>query len=109
MSDSSDSADAFGSSKRFLCQQCPKTFNRRYNLQAHVRSHTKLKPFVCPSCPESFVRKHDLHRHIASRHEHRVFGPCRFCGKSYSREDTFKRHVAEEEQAFKKRGAAGHR
>lgn len=44
---------------------CTKTFakNRSYNLKAHLRSHSQLKPFACNHCPRAFSRKHDLERH----------------------------------------------
>lgn len=44
---------------------CTKTFakNRSYNLKAHLRSHSQLKPFACSHCPRAFSRKHDLERH----------------------------------------------
>jgi hypothetical protein len=44
---------------------CNKTFakNRSYNLKAHLRSHSQLKPFACAVCPRAFSRKHDLERH----------------------------------------------
>lgn len=44
---------------------CTKTFakNRSYNLKAHLRSHSQLKPYQCTHCPRAFSRKHDLERH----------------------------------------------
>lgn len=44
---------------------CTKTFakNRTYNLKAHLRAHSQLKPFACTECPRAFSRRHDLERH----------------------------------------------
>ncbi|KAI8926040.1 hypothetical protein BC831DRAFT_392054, partial [Entophlyctis helioformis] len=54
--------------RRFCCTKCNKTYTRKYNLEAHLRSHFNVKPFACTSCSESFVRKHDLQRHMQSLH-----------------------------------------
>lgn len=44
---------------------CNKTFakNRTYNLKAHLRAHSQLKPFACTDCDRAFSRRHDLERH----------------------------------------------
>ena len=45
--------------------ECGKRFpkNRTYNLKAHLRSHSQVKPFQCGYCNRAFSRKHDLERH----------------------------------------------
>ncbi|KAL2919334.1 hypothetical protein HK105_200977 [Polyrhizophydium stewartii] len=86
--------------RRFPCDICGKAFTRKYNLEAHVLSHNNVKPFTCTydGCGEMFVRKYDLNRHIVSVHERALFGPCPFCGRSYSRSDSYRKHVRLEER-----------
>ncbi|KAI8926524.1 hypothetical protein BC831DRAFT_390615, partial [Entophlyctis helioformis] len=56
--------------RKFTCTDCNKSFTRKYNLDAHMRSHYNVKPFRCTlaGCQEAFVRKHDLQRHVLSVH-----------------------------------------
>ncbi|KAL2919332.1 hypothetical protein HK105_200975 [Polyrhizophydium stewartii] len=82
--------------RRFPCLVCGKTFTRKYNLDAHVRSHNNIKPFACDECPDAFVRKHDLQRHIVSVHKRSTFGPCPHCGRTYSRSDSYRKHLRTE-------------
>ncbi|KAI8926027.1 hypothetical protein BC831DRAFT_383650, partial [Entophlyctis helioformis] len=73
---------------------CPKAYTRKYNLEAHMRGHYNLKPFKCtaPGCTEAFVRKHDLQRHVVCLHSRVAYGPCDYCGRTYSRGDTYRKH-----------------
>lgn len=72
---------------------CNKSFakNRSYNLKAHLRSHSQLKPFACSVCPRAFSRKHDLERHSRVHSGDKPY-VCEICGKGFPRSDALRRH-----------------
>nr|XP_042910625.1 zinc finger protein 761-like [Parasteatoda tepidariorum] len=47
----------------FACPMCPKTFNSKVSLDAHLCSHTGQKLFKCQICSREFSFKHSLKRH----------------------------------------------
>ncbi|KAI0555112.1 hypothetical protein F4679DRAFT_522273 [Xylaria curta] len=58
---------------RFPCPDCKRTFTRKANRDAHVRSHYDERPFVCDICPnKAFVRSNDLRRHVRQIHSRRI-------------------------------------
>jgi len=82
---------------------CTKTFakNRSYNLKAHLRSHSQLKPFACSHCPRAFSRKHDLERHARVHSGDKPY-LCEACGKGFPRSDALRRHWRVEKECGEK-------
>ncbi|SAL99008.1 hypothetical protein [Absidia glauca] len=80
----------------FACPLCQRRFNRRYNLNAHIRIHDphRKKLFDCPVCTQSFDRKHDRDRHVDALHfENKRRALCQLCEASFTRRDALIRHM----------------
>lgn len=91
----------------YVCPICSKKFTKRYNMQSHARSHSTQRPHKCDyvegdnECKKTFVRLSDLTRH---RKSHSVGeyhcsgikpdGTEWGCGRSFSRADTLRNHLA---------------
>ncbi|KAL9556811.1 hypothetical protein MBANPS3_001709 [Mucor bainieri] len=80
--------------RKFECDICHATFNRRYNLGTHIKTHDKnrRKDFPCHLCQKFFDRKHDLTRHISTVHNGERAYACAECPSTFSRKDAMVRH-----------------
>ncbi|KAF9358658.1 hypothetical protein BGX26_001223 [Mortierella sp. AD094] len=73
---------------------CNKTFDRRYNLQQHYKTHKQsVRPFVCEvkTCQKAFIRRADLERHARIHSGIKPFG-CNWCSQTFSRTEARHRH-----------------
>mmetsp|Transcript_33852 Transcript_33852/g.83012 ORF Transcript_33852/g.83012 Transcript_33852/m.83012 type:complete len:200 (+) Transcript_33852:381-980(+) len=54
--------------RRYKCDECDKTFSKKYNLRAHYRLHSGETPFKCnhPGCDKSFKWKSSLKSHLSA-------------------------------------------
>ncbi|XP_037811812.1 longitudinals lacking protein, isoforms H/M/V isoform X4 [Lucilia sericata] len=61
---------AHGSTERFPCAVCGKSYLRKRHLQRHMRDECIGIPprFSCDLCPSRFRRKYHMVRHLTSKH-----------------------------------------
>jgi zinc finger protein MSN2/4 len=53
--------------KRHVCHICSKNFQRKNDVQRHIRSvHSKEKPYKCDICDTRFTRPDGLKMHLES-------------------------------------------
>jgi uncharacterized C2H2 Zn-finger protein len=89
-----------GEERKFECDICHMSFNRRYNLGTHIKTHDKnrSKDFACHLCLKPFDRKHDLTRHVATVHNGERAYNCNTCTSTFSRKDALVRHQLQKHQ-----------
>lgn len=62
--------DSYPTAKVFSCPRCMKLYNRKYNLQRHLRLECGVGPqFECPICHKKSKRKHNLMVHMRTHGE----------------------------------------
>jgi len=79
-------------SRDFECHLCGKTYNRKHQLDQHVRGdHMNDKPHKCQTCGKAFVRRDKLTQHEAT-HTGEMRHKCPFCEKPFINHGTMWSH-----------------
>ncbi|GIY48277.1 hypothetical protein CDAR_92651 [Caerostris darwini] len=66
----------------YACDDCDKTFLKRYNLIRHIRTHTDEKPYKCTVCNKCFTQNSDLTAHMRM-HNRKTLHKCTECSESF--------------------------
>lgn len=64
--------------KRFVCDQCPRSFKKHVRLVEHKRLHTGEKPFACDECGKQFRIRMRLNEHKLRHSKEKKF-KCEIC------------------------------
>ena len=79
-------------SRDFGCHLCGKTYNRKHQLDQHVRGdHMNDKPHKCQTCDKAFVRRDKLVQHEAT-HTGEMRYKCPHCEKPFINHGTMWSH-----------------
>ena len=88
--------------KIFTCNLCNKEFNRKQNLQRHLKKKypcVKKEEFKCEFCNKSYKYNFTLKRHLKTckvkqeKEEEDKKLKCEFCNKSYKQKQHLTRHL----------------
>ncbi|XP_077426541.1 transcription factor IIIA-like [Vanacampus margaritifer] len=87
------------SHKRYICSftPCTAAYNKQWKLDAHLCSHTGVRPHACPQdgCTKSFLSPYHLARHQLIHSGLRPF-PCSAegCAEAFSTNSNLARHIS---------------
>ncbi|XP_060605137.1 zinc finger protein 678-like [Ruditapes philippinarum] len=62
--------------KKYVCDDCGKSFFNSTLLAQHVRTHTKEKPYKCPLCNYACAIKQNIHKHSMKVHKTQCKAVC---------------------------------
>jgi len=81
------------------CEECGKSFAKRYRLKRHAVVHSVMKAFSCDVCESKFSRKDKLDNHINAKHTEisdKICYECHICNKSYGTNWYLNKHLEKE-------------
>ncbi|XP_071805403.1 histone-lysine N-methyltransferase MECOM-like [Asterias amurensis] len=83
----------YRANRDFHCEECPKTFHWKSNLQRHQQEHDSNLQFPCEHCDKVFSDPSNLQRHIRTQHVGARCHACPECGKTFATSSGLKQHT----------------
>ncbi|XP_055535522.1 zinc finger protein 891-like [Wyeomyia smithii] len=77
--------------KKHSCSICDKTFENRFNLGIHMRTHTGPRPYKCEICGKRYTIASKLQGHMRFHTGERPF-KCDVCAKAFAHKSHLKAH-----------------
>ena len=78
--------------RKYVCDECPKSFKGSAALKAHKLGHSGLRPYACEHCERTFSQKPHLDKHKLVHNNEFPF-PCGSCGKKFRSHGHVKYHI----------------
>lgn len=85
----------------FKCEQCDKSFAKKFQLNAHLVQHVpeEDRNCICPQCDKAFATTAKLNVHFKLRHQPPKIHVCDVCAKSFKSKVQFDRHCKEHDES----------
>lgn len=77
----------------YSCNECGKSFYKKYNLNIHKETHRDDRSHVCKMCGKKFKTTQGLRMHMESHSNERPF-MCEICGKIFKTRAVLESHTA---------------
>uniref|UniRef100_A0A8D8WPG4 Zinc finger protein 226 n=1 Tax=Cacopsylla melanoneura TaxID=428564 RepID=A0A8D8WPG4_9HEMI len=74
------------------CDQCGKKWRTVSELNAHIKTHSDLRPYVCEICGQGYKLKKALDVHVGMHNGVYPF-TCHFCNKSFTQKVGLQKHI----------------
>jgi hypothetical protein len=86
------------SGQTFICETCSATFKSRRNLRMHIHHHHLERKLQCQLCPKAFVEAGKLKQHMTNVHIKDTPYKCRYCEKAYNDKSNMRQHERREHE-----------
>ncbi|CCE93887.1 Pzf1p TDEL_0H00280 [Torulaspora delbrueckii] len=78
--------------KRYICDECHRSFSKKSHLERHVYVHSQDKPLHCSSCGKGFTTGQQLRRHEIT-HTKSFKCPYDECNESFYKHPQLRSHI----------------
>ncbi|KAJ8667991.1 hypothetical protein QAD02_009654 [Eretmocerus hayati] len=89
----SSEAGSSRSQRKFNCDLCSKSFDVRYKLERHKKTHNEDRPAACRFCSSSYKNERNLKEHMLRKHSSERSYSCDLCGKSFAVKQDLTHHM----------------
>lgn len=76
----------------YPCSKCTRTFQTKYAMHRHLKTHTENNNLICQICKRAFSRRTDVKRHMTLHTGEKPF-KCVVCNASFTQSGTLAQHL----------------